>query len=212
MKIKQFVFNILRENTYVIYDEDSSDCAIIDPGMYYPEEREEIVAFLNNHNLVPSKLLFTHCHVDHIFGAHFLVEQYPTIGCYADQAEQYFIDNAQSQGSMFGVQLETPPSISHFLYEGEKIQVGNSTLQVIGTPGHSPGGVCFYCENDAVLFSGDALFAGCIGRSDLYGGNEYKLCEGIRNKLCTLPENTVVLSGHGPQTTIGEEKHSNPYI
>ncbi|MCQ2608935.1 MAG: MBL fold metallo-hydrolase [Bacteroidales bacterium] len=212
MKIKQFVFNILRENTYVIYDEGCSDCAIIDPGMYYPEEREEIITFLNNHNLVPSKLLFTHCHVDHIFGAHFLKEQYPTIGCYAHQNEQYFIDNAQTQGSMFGVQIDTPPSISDYLYEGKELQVGNSNLRVIETPGHSPGGVCFYDEADSLVFTGDALFAGCIGRSDLYGGNEYKLVEGIRTKLCSLPENTAVLSGHGPQTTIGEEKHSNPYI
>ena len=212
MKIKQFTFNILRENTYVIYDENSSDCAVIDPGMYYPEEERELVDFFNENNLVPSKILFTHCHLDHLFGARFLKSVYPLLKTYADEREQYFITNVEEQGQMFGLKMETPPSISNYVFDGEMITVANSELKVLSTPGHSPGGVCFYNEKDAVVFSGDALFANGIGRTDLYGGSYQNLIQAIQTKLMTLPENTKVLCGHGPATTIGEEKHSNPYI
>lgn len=212
MKFKRFTFNILRENTYVLYDENCTDCAIIDPGMYYPEEEQEIIDFLNTNNLIPSKILFTHCHLDHLFGARFLKSVYPLLQFYADEREQYFIDNVEEQGMMFGLKMDVPPSISHYVFDGEKISFAKSELIVLSTPGHSPGGVCFYSEKDAIVFSGDALFANGIGRTDLHGGSYQNLIQGIQSKLMTLPETTQVFCGHGPQTTIGEEKHSNPYI
>lgn len=212
MKFKKFTFNLLQENTYVVYDENSSDCAIIDPGNFYPEEGVELVNFIKNHNLVPSKVLFTHCHLDHIFGARFLAEEFPLLQWYGHQEEQYFIDNVQEQGEMFGVRMDVPPSISHYVYDGEKISVAESELQVIHTPGHSRGCVCYYCEKDNILFSGDTLFCSGIGRTDLYGGSMEAIINSIQTKLFVLPEDTMVYCGHSGATTIGYEKHSNPYI
>lgn len=212
MKIRQFTFNLFQENTYVVYDENSSDCAIIDPGCYYPEEEKTLVNFLNNNNLVPSKVLYTHCHLDHSFGSKFLAEQYPSIAFYGDAKEQYYIDNSEEQSIMFGIGIQRPPSISHYVYEGEKITIGNSQFQVLETPGHSIGGVCYYCESKKVLFCGDSLFAGSIGRTDLYGGNYQLLIQSIKTKILSLPDDVTIYCGHGYATTVEEEKHGNPYI
>ena len=213
MKIRQFTFNLFQENTYVVYDENSSDCAIIDPGCYYPEDEKTLVNFLTDNGLVPSKVLYTHCHLDHTFGARFLAKQFPTISFYADAKEQTNIDIFHEQGVLFGIDVkEEPPSISHYVYEGEKITVGNMQFSVLETPGHSAGGVCYYCESEKVLFSGDTLFCGSIGRSDLYGGNYQQLIQSIKNKIFSLPDDVIVYCGHGYATTVREEKQGNPYI
>lgn len=212
MKIKRFSFNFFQENTYVVYDEGISDCAIIDPGCYFPEEENSLLKFLTDNNLTPSKVLYTHCHLDHDFGANFLIGQFPAIKFYGHQKEQANIDNAEAQGRLFGVSLQQPPSISHYVFEGEKITVGENSFTVIETPGHSAGGVCYFCESDKILFSGDTLFAGSIGRSDLFGGNGQALVDSIRTKLMTLPDDVTVYPGHGYTTTIADEKHGNPFI
>lgn len=213
MKIRQFTFNLFQENTYVVYDENSSDCAIIDPGCYYPEEEKSLLNFLKDNGLVPSKVLYTHCHLDHTFGARFLAKQFSTISFYADAKEQTNIDIFHEQGVLFGIDVkEEPPSISHYVYEGEKITVGNMQFSVLETPGHSAGGVCYYCESGKVLFSGDTLFCGSIGRSDLYGGNYQQLIQSIKNKILSLPDDVTVYCGHGYATTVREEKQGNPYI
>ncbi|MCQ2959131.1 MAG: MBL fold metallo-hydrolase [Bacteroidales bacterium] len=212
MKIKQFVFNHFAENTFVIIDEETSSCAIIDPGCFRNTERQELLSFLNENNLIPEKVLYTHCHIDHTFGSRFLAETFPNIKFYAHQAEQHFIDGAIEQGQMFGVTIEQPPSIGHYLFDGETISVGNIQFKVIHTPGHSLGCVCFYCEKEKIAFTGDTLFANCIGRTDFYGGSYESILNSLKDKLLLLPEDTKVLPGHGPYTTIREEKNTNPYI
>lgn len=212
MKIKNFVFNHFGENTYVVVDEETSSCAIIDPGCFRETEKQELLKFLRNNNLVPDKILFTHCHVDHTFGAHFLLETFPQIITFAHQEEQHFINTAVEQAESFGVTIDQPPAIASYVFDGKIIEIGNLQFKVICTPGHSLGCVCYYCESENILFSGDTLFASCVGRTDLYGGSMVSLINSIQQKLLVLPDNTTVLTGHGPNTTIGEEKHNNPYI
>ncbi|MBQ3676109.1 MAG: MBL fold metallo-hydrolase [Bacteroidales bacterium] len=212
MKIKRFSFNPFQENTYIVYDEKSLDCAVIDPGCYFPEEQNCLLQFLQDNNLHPSKVLYTHCHLDHCFGATFLAEQFPALKFYGHTNEQENINIAEQQGAVFGIDFQQPPSISHYVFDGEKITIGNNSLTVIETPGHSAGGVCYYCENEKILFSGDTLFAGSVGRTDLFGGNMQMLIQAINTKLMTLPDDVTVYCGHGYTTTINEEKHGNPYI
>mgnify|MGYP003290052829 FL=1 len=212
MKIKQFVFNHFGENTYVVIDETTSSCAIIDPGCFRETEKQTLVSFFKSNNLVPDKILFTHCHVDHTFGAHFLLEEYPLIQTYAHQSEQHFIDTAVEQAESFGVTIDQPPAIAHYVYDGQTITIGALEFKVICTPGHSLGCVCYYNKENNILFSGDTLFANSVGRTDLYGSSHLSLMNSIQEKLMVLPENTDVLPGHGPSTTIGEEKNTNPYI
>ncbi len=212
MQIKVFSFNPFQEKTYVIYDEETSDCAIIDPGCYYDDEKQKLVIFLTENQLVPTKILYTHCHLDHVFGAKFLAEQYPLVKFYAHPYENYFIEHALEEWQKFGITIQQPPAISHFVSEQEKIFIGSIILQVICTPGHSLGGVCYYCEKEKVLFCGDTIFAGSVGRTDLFGGNEDTLINSIRQKIFTLPDETQLYCGHGYPTTIGNEKQSNPYL
>lgn len=213
MRIQRFICNQFGENCYVIFDGTSKSCAIIDPGFYFPEEEQAIASFLKENNLMPDKILFTHCHLDHIFGAQFLVKQFPHIQLYGHEYEEYLIEHAEEQSILFGINLNAiPPHITHFINDGDTISIGTCTLHVIYTPGHSPGGVCFYDEENKIVFCGDTLFAQSIGRSDLYGGDEQTLLASIRQKLMTLPDDVRILSGHGPYTSIEQEKHTNPYI
>ena len=212
MKIKQFTFNLLKENCYVAFDEDTHDCAIIDPGCYYPEEKEKLSSFLKNENLVPDKILLTHGHLDHLFGAQYLTEEFPLAKVYAHRNDQGFIDHVAEQGRMFGIDIEQTAPISHYVAEGELISIGKTKLHVICTPGHSPGGVCYYCEEKNVLFSGDTIFLESVGRTDLYGGSDEILYNSLHSKIFTLPGDTTIYPGHGPATSVGYEKHSNPYI
>ena len=212
MKIKQFTFNLLKENCYVLFDENTHDCAIIDPGSYYPEEKEKLSLFLKNENLVPEKILYTHGHLDHIFGAQHLIEEFPLAKIHAHHNEQCFIDHIAEQSSMFGLEINETPAISHQIVDDEQISLGKIKLHVLFTPGHSPGGVCYYCEENNLLFSGDTIFLESVGRTDLYGGSEEKLRNSIHTKIFTLPDNTTIYPGHGPTTSVGYEKNSNWYI
>lgn len=212
MKIKLFTFNPFSENTYIIYNDNSADCVVIDPGCYSTSEEQRLMEFFRNHNLTPTKVLYTHCHLDHAFGAKFLAENFPSIEFYAHVNEHYFIENAIAESRLFGIEIQQPPALTHYVSDGEKIPVADTEFIVIHTPGHSSGGICYYCEKEHVLFCGDTLFAGSVGRSDLHGGNEEMLIHSIRQKLFILPDETQAYTGHGYPTTIGEEKRGNPYV
>lgn len=210
IKIEKFTVNPLGENSLVLSDE-SGKCILIDPGFYYGEEKDEIKYYLGRNNLEPEKIVNTHCHFDHIMGAEFIRNEYNVPFCaHADDA--FWIERAGQQARMFGLEMGEVKPIDHFLKEGEKLKFGNSELDVIHVPGHTPGHVVLYSNADKFLIAGDVLFYGSIGRTDLPGGNHQDLILNIKNKLFELPEDTKVYCGHGQETTIGFEKKTNPFL
>lgn len=211
MEIKQFIFNMFQENTYVLTDENHN-CVIIDPGCFFDEEKEHLINHIKENNLKIKHIVHTHLHLDHIFGCKALFDEFG-VQPEAHQADEFLLDIFPSYGKKFGIdeELECVP-LKSYLKEGDIITIGATELHVIHTPGHSPGGICLYAPKENLLFSGDSLFMGCIGRCDLERGNETDLISSIQSKLLNLPDNTVVMPGHGPKTSIGFEKSSNPYI
>jgi glyoxylase-like metal-dependent hydrolase (beta-lactamase superfamily II) len=210
MKIQIFTFNPFAENTYIVYDE-SRDCAIIDPGCYMPEEKEELLDFIARQQLKPVLLLNTHCHLDHIFGNKLIADTFGLKPMY-HQLETQLLEAAESYGKQWGIYAEPSPLAEQFLNEGDKVSVGGLTFDIIFAPGHSPGSLCFYQPEYKVLFGGDVLFKQSIGRFDLPGGDEQTLLNSIREKLFVLPGDVRVLPGHGADTSIDFEKKHNPYL
>jgi len=210
LKIKSFVFSPIQENTYLLYDE-FNNCAIIDPGCYFDAEKEQLVGFIKKNGLVPKMLLNTHCHLDHVFGNKYIAE---TFGLVAQihEKEKPVLEFAPASGLMWDMPFDNYTGEFIFLKEGDKINIGEDELDVIEAPGHSPGHICFYSPKQNFLIGGDVLFNRSIGRTDLPGGNHAQLIKNIKEKLFVLPDETVVYSGHGPATTIGEEKRENPYL
>lgn len=210
LKIKSFVFSPIQENTYLLYDE-FNNCAIIDPGCYFDAEKEQLVGFIKKNGLVPKMLLNTHCHLDHVFGNKYIAE---TFGLVAQihEKEKPVLEFAPASGLMWDMPFDNYTGEFIFLKEGDKINIGEDELDVIEAPGHSPGHICFYSPKQNFLIGGDVLFNRSIGRTDLPGGNHAQLIKNIKEKLFVLPDETVVYSGHGPATTIGEEKRGNPYL
>ncbi|MCL2327314.1 MAG: MBL fold metallo-hydrolase [Bacteroidetes bacterium] len=212
MNIKTFVFNHFGENTYVVSDESIGKCAIIDPGCFFDQEKQELKNYIISKNLQVESILFTHCHLDHAFGARFVAQEFPQAKICAHKNEQIFIDDALNQSLRFGINMEQPPQITQYINNGDIIYIGAIELQAIFVPGHSPGGLCFYNVQNSVLFSGDVLFQNSVGRSDLPGGNHNVLIDGIKKHLLCLPDKTVVYCGHGGTTTIKNERETNPFF
>ena len=210
ISIKKFTVNPLQENSFVVYDE-SSECIFVDPGFYFPEEREKVKRYILEHNLKPLFIANTHCHFDHILGVEFVRREYG-IDFLTHRDDAFWVEAAIEQGEMFGFQIEAVGEPDAFFGENDLIEFGNSSLRVIHIPGHSPGHVVFYSEADKILLSGDIIFKGSIGRTDLPGGNFNQLVSGIHDKLFTLPADVNILCGHGPSTTIGFEKLSHPFL
>jgi len=210
MEIYRLVFNPIDVNTYILADK-SGECAIIDCGSYDFDEFSEMTDLIDDKKLTPVLLLNTHCHLDHIFGDGFVLSKY-NIGALCHSDDVYNRNKAVNHALMFGLSMENPPEPAGYLTDGQKISFGQTELVAIHVPGHAAGSLAFYSEKDKVVFTGDALFAGSIGRTDLPGGNYETLINSIRNKLFTLPEETVVFPGHGNETTVGIEKRTNPYF
>ena len=210
IQVKGFTFNPFQENTYVLYDE-TGDCVIIDPGCYGPEEKLELTNFIKQEKLKPSLLLNTHCHIDHILGNKYVAETWD-LKLTIHKKEKELLAAAQEYGVNWGIFAEKSPEPSSFADEGDVIHFGKSTLEVLFTPGHSPGSICFYNANDNICISGDVLFFQSIGRTDLPGGDFNTLIESIKQKLFRLPDDTIIYPGHGPATTILKEKKTNPFV
>lgn len=211
MKYKIFVTNPFQENTVVLYDR-TAIAAVIDCGCYSSAEENRLKEFFNQEQLTPELLLNTHLHPDHILGNCFMEEHYG-LKTKASEADHFLLDHAVDYAAMLGISgITPPPAVGEFLKEGDMVRWGESELKVIAVGGHSPGGLCFYSEADALLIAGDVLFAGSVGRSDLPGGNARQLIEDIREKLMVLPDAVKVIPGHGPMTTIGEERKYNPFL
>jgi glyoxylase-like metal-dependent hydrolase (beta-lactamase superfamily II) len=210
LNVHCFVFNDFQVNTYVL-ETGGEECLIIDCGCQYPHEWDTLRNFLMKKNLKPNDSIHTHFHVDHMIGYHYLFEEYG-IGYRVHPTSRLFIDLAAEFASVFGIRLGKVYEPSSFLNEGDIIRLGDVSLEVIYTPGHADGSVCFYCQEENVIFTGDVLFRDSIGRTDLPTGNFDKLKDSIVRKLFVLPPDTVVYPGHGPSTTLGYEMANNPFI
>lgn len=210
LHLKAFTFNPFQENTYLVYDDDGTTF-IIDPGNSNSIENSELKSFISDNNLKPSRLLLTHAHVDHIMGAAYVFEEFGLLP-EVHEADLFFVDRMQQSAAMYGVHCEQAPKPIQFLKEGDIIQLGRYQFDCLFTPGHSPGSITFYNKANKLLIAGDVLFRGSIGRTDLPLGDHETLLNSIREKLLHLDDDTKVYSGHGPMTTIGIEKRSNPFL
>jgi hydroxyacylglutathione hydrolase len=208
--LKSFCFNPFQQNTYLVYD-NNGEAFIIDPGNYTSAENTALVEFINEKKLNLSRLLLTHAHIDHVLGNKFIFD---TFGLLPEvhKDDVFFIERMVQSGNLYGVPCEQSPSPKAFLNEGDKVKLGDYIFECIHTPGHSPGSISFYNEASKLLISGDVLFNGSIGRTDLPMGDHETLLRSVREKLFVLPDDVKVYSGHGPATTIGHEKRTNPFF
>lgn len=210
LTIKSFVFNLFEENTYVVSDE-TGQCIIIDPGCYTVPEQKKLDDYITQNGLTPVMLINTHAHLDHILGNAFAANRWD-LKPQLHAADLQLLRAAPLYGDMWGIRPEVSPDPEKFLEEGESVSFGKQELQILFVPGHCPGHIALYSEREQVIFSGDVLFAGSISRTDLPGGNLDELLNSIHQKMMTLPDDTKVYCGHGPTTTIRQERMSNPFI
>jgi hydroxyacylglutathione hydrolase len=210
MKIYRLVFSPIEVNTYILADE-SNDCAIIDCGCYDKSEFEELVNFISSKNLNPVLLLNTHCHLDHVFGNSFILEKYKLRPFSSKDDEMNRIKSVQ-HAALFGLFMNEPPEPAGFIEDNQIIKFADTELKALYVPGHTTGSIAFYCQKEGCVFTGDALFNGSIGRSDLEGGDHQTLLNSIRNRLFVLPQATVVYPGHGKETSIVKESMTNPFF
>lgn len=208
--IESFVFSPIQENTYLLYTNDRR-AVIIDPGCYFEEERTALKARINTLQLNPVALWNTHTHLDHVFGNQFVYQTWG-LEAHIHPEEDPVLDAAPAYGLMYNLPVETYTGTRLYLADRQVLAVGDSQLEVIHAPGHSPGSVCFYSADQGFLIGGDVLFHRSIGRTDLPGGHHATLIQSIQHRLMVLPDHTVVYSGHGEPTTIGEERQENPFL
>lgn len=210
-QVQVFEFNPFAENTYVVYD-DTGECAIFDPGCYMPQERALLREFIETKQLKPVRLINTHCHLDHVFGNHFVSKTWG-LGLEIHRGEIPVLERFSITCQMYGIpNAEPSPAPTSFLEAGDVVEFGRTRLEVLFTPGHSPASISFYCREEGFVLAGDVLFLESIGRSDFPGGNLETLLESIRSQLFTLPDATIVFPGHGAETTVRHEKEYNPFL
>lgn len=213
IKIKIFEFNPFGENTYVVSDSETSETAIIDPGMMQHRESETFDRYITDNSLTIKYLINTHLHVDHVAGDIHVQEKYQR-GLSASPLDGFLATRIAEQARMFRLSMEMPTAIdiSLPLSDGDRLFLGKEPIDILSVPGHSPGSIALYFPNQDTVIVGDVLFNMSIGRTDLPGGDLNQLLTSIKEKLLVLPDNTTVLPGHGPSTTIGKERHRNPYL
>lgn len=205
MTIKTFTFSPFQENTYILYDE-TNESVIVDAGCLFDKEKQFLKLFLEEKNLVLKRVLNTHLHLDHQFGNKFLFQTYG-IKPEAGKEDEFMLKKYKNQAQLFGISnVEDAQELGDYIYDNQIIKFGNSELIALHVPGHSPGSMAFYSSKAGILFSGDVIFKNSMGRTDLEGGDYSTLIHSIKKRLLPLPDSTIVLSGHGPRTTIGYEK------
>lgn len=205
MTLMRLVVGPLQVNCYIVYDEKTNEAIVIDPG----DDGQDILHLVNNKGLKVKYVINTHAHFDHV-GANQVLKEATGAELLVHEGDSKLLGATASQARMFGMTAPSSPKADRFVKHGDVIQAGAVSLKVLHTPGHSAGGISL--AGEGVVFTGDALFAGSIGRTDLMGGDLTTLITAIKEHLMTLPDDTVVLSGHGPQSTIGEERRDNPYL
>jgi len=211
MTIKTFTFNPIQENTYLVYDE-TNEAVVIDAGCVSEIEKRALKNYIEDNNLTLKRVINTHLHFDHQFGNKFLFDTYGILP-EAGKADEYLLDDVVAHVRSFGLDIkEEAQPLGGYLTENQVIKFGNTSFVIYQVPGHSPGSVAFYDQKDGIVFAGDVLFRGSIGRTDLPQGDYATLIESITKKLLPLPDSTVVYCGHGPSTTIGFERKNNPFL
>ncbi len=202
-------FNPFQENTWIIHD--GQEAILIDPGCWNSKEEHALEALLQDNGLKPVRLVLTHAHIDHVLGNAWVEKRFG-LRPWMHRADLPLLEAAPRQGQLYGVPCEPSPAPEGFLEAGETIILGGLTLEVLFVPGHAPGHIALYCAKEGFLIGGDVLFRDSIGRTDLPGGDLDTLIASIREKFLTLPDDVVVHCGHGPDTTIGRERRSNPFL
>ncbi len=211
MEIVKFTFGPFSENSYVLVDSESKECIVVDPGMYDSAERLAFSEYITERKLIPKLLLNTHCHIDHVMGNKFINDTYGLFPQIHEKAEQ-MLERAGMAASMYGLNYDPSPKGEKTLVHEEILNFREHQLKILFTPGHAPGHVVLFNAKDNYLIGGDVLFKGSVGRVDLPGSNSYDLIKSIQEVVYRLPDETLVYAGHGPETTIGEEKVSNAYV
>lgn len=202
--------NPFMENTYILYD-DSKECIIFDPGCSNPEEEKRMRDVIDMKCIRPVRLINTHCHIDHVLGNQWVFKNYQLKPEYHEK-EQVVLDSCVEVAKMYGIPYTPSPNADSFLKITDTIKFGNTELEIRFTPGHSLGSLCFIDNETKIVVGGDVLFNGSIGRTDLPGGNHQQLLDSISKELYSLDDDYTVLPGHGPSTTIGQEKKMNPFV
>lgn len=210
IQIKKFTFNMFAENTYVISN-DKKEAIIFDPGCSNEYEQNQLSEYIDKLGLTPIRLINTHCHIDHVLGNDFVKEKY-NLELEAHRNEVPILERVHQYAAMFGQEIgaQLPPEI--FIEDQATFDFGDTVFKALLAPGHSPGSLCFYFEKEKIVIAGDVLFKGSVGRYDLPGANGEDLYRSITEVMMALPDDVKVFSGHGPETTIGEERKSNPFI
>lgn len=211
IRIQKFTFNLFSENTFVLWDDESKECAIVDPGCSEHFEEMELDDFVVQNDLVVKYLINTHCHIDHILGCEFVKKKYKPI-YFAPELDIPLIKNAGQQAEMVGINYSTSILPDKYLSENLELNIGKYLLKFLFTPGHTPGEFCIYIPEIKSCITGDVLFYDSIGRTDLWGGDYDLLIKSINEKLMTLPDDTKIYPGHGTESLIAREKKLNPFL
>ncbi|MDZ7763353.1 MAG: MBL fold metallo-hydrolase [Melioribacteraceae bacterium] len=209
--VQKFVFSPFMENTYIIWNNQTNEGAVIDPGCNSEGERDEVQKFIKENSISLKYLINTHCHIDHIFGNAFIKNNYD-VKFIAPEEDSFLLKNAVEQAEMYAVKMEPSPEPDEFIYDGMAIDLGDIKNEFLFTPGHTPGEYSIYFEDEKICFTGDVLFKEGIGRTDLWGGNTDTILNSIKTRLLTLPPDTKIYSGHGEESTVLHEKQNNPFL
>jgi len=209
MKINKFTLNPLQENTYLVTDAKKNG-VLIDPGCYFQEEKEALKNFIQKENIELKAIINTHAHLDHIMGIAYIKSQFD-VPLYLHKEDEITLNMGEQSAQLYGLTLfESSPQPDEWLEEGQELRFGDIQFKVLFGPGHAPGHVAFYNADENILIGGDIIFRGSYGRVDLPGGDFETLKKTINNSIFTLPEKTLIYTGHGPETTVGDEKGANP--
>ena len=211
IKIKSFVFNPFYENTYLVYCSDSLEGMVIDPGMYFAEEKDEFRSYISSESINLKYVLNTHCHIDHSLGNKYIVDEF-NAELIIPEKDKFLLELLKTQGSMFELDIEESPNTIKYFENIAELKLGENKFNFIHTPGHSPGENCIYSIENNICFTGDLLFKEGIGRTDLWGGNLNELMDSIKKLFSILHDDIKIFPGHGEFSTIGYEKRNNPYI
>ena len=210
IKIKKFAFNPFQENSYLLIN-DEKECIVVDPGCFNREEEAELSSYIETNNLKPTMLINTHAHIDHVLGNHFVANKYQ-LGLSIFQSEHPMLEMAIRSAEMYSIPYTPSPEPQYFLKEGDNIEFGDTSFDILHVPGHAPDHIVLISEEENIMIGGDVLFKQSIGRTDLPGGNHEDLIHNIKTKIFPLKESIVIYSGHGPETTVGDEKNNNPFF